>query len=80
MIRVDYFIDEKNGKFYVNEVNSPPGSLSFYLWEPKGVSFRNLLDRLIQAGLDRASEQKKTQYTFDSGLLQQMAQKGGIKQ
>lgn len=77
--RVDYFVDKEKGKFWVNEVNSPPGSLSFYLWEPKGVSYQELLDRLVKYALQRAEDQKKTQYTFNSGLLSQLAQEGGLK-
>lgn len=77
--RIDFFVDQKKAKIWINEINSPPGSLSFYLWEPKGVKFRELLDRLIEAGLDRAKEQTKTQYIFESGLLSQMAGAGGLK-
>lgn len=77
--RIDYFVDQTNNKIWINEVNSPPGSLSFYLWEPSGLSYKELLNKLIQLGFDRFEEQKKTQYTFESGLLSQMADAGGIK-
>jgi len=76
--RIDYFVDQKNNKIWVNEVNSPPGSLSFYLWEPSGVKFSELLDKLIEYGLKRFEEQKKTQYVFNSGLLSEMAKSGTI--
>jgi D-alanine-D-alanine ligase len=90
--RVDFFVDEKKDKFYVNEINTPPGSLSYYLWEKteyyigsnpiplKGLPYKKLLDLLIEFALERAENQKKTQYTFESGLLSQMATQGkGIK-
>ncbi len=77
--RVDYFVDQKTGRFWVNEINSPPGSFAFYLWEKSGVKFPKLLDKLIEYALKRAENQKKTQYTFESGLLSRVAQKGGIK-
>lgn len=77
--RVDYFVDKKNNKFWVNEINTPPGSFAFYLWEKSGVKFSQILDKLIEYALKRAENQKKTQYTFESGLLSQMAQKGGVK-
>lgn len=73
--RIDYFVDKKKNKFWVNEVNSPPGSLAFYLWEksdPK-LSYTELLDQLIEMALKRAENQKKTTYVFESGLLSQMA-------
>lgn len=74
--RIDYFVDKEKEQFWVNEINTPPGSLAYYLWEKNGVSFAQLLDRLIQCGLDRVEDQKKTQYTFESGLLEQMAKTG----
>ena len=76
--RIDYFVDPKTEKFWINEVNSPPGSLAYYLFEPMGISYPKLLDNIIDCGLERFEEQKKTQFTFDSPLLSQMA-KDGIK-
>lgn len=77
--RVDYFIDKEKQRFWVNEVNSPPGSFAFYLWEKSGIKFSQLLDMLIEFALQRATNQSKTQYVFESGLLSQMAQAGGMK-
>ncbi len=76
--RVDYFVDPKKDKYWVNEVNSPPGSLAFYLWEKTNLPYKELLDKLIECGLQRAKNQSKTQYIFESGLLSQMAS-GEIK-
>lgn len=84
--RVDYFVDKeenlpagRQGRFWVNEINSPPGSLAYYLWEKSGIKFKDLLDLLITYALKRAEDQKKTTYTFESGLLRQMALKGRSK-
>ena len=78
--RVDYFVDKKNDKFWVNEINTIPGSFSFYLWEKSAVKYKDLLDMLIEFALKRAENQKKTQYTFNTSLLSDMAsQKGGSK-
>lgn len=71
--RIDYFVDQKSGKFWVNEVNSPPGSMAFYLYEPKGIKYSKLLDIVIESGLERFEDTKRTQYTFTSPLLSQMA-------
>jgi D-alanine-D-alanine ligase len=71
--RTDFFVDPKSEKFWVNEVNSPPGSLAFYLWEKTGTSYEELLDQLIDMALERAEEKKKTTYVFESGLLEMMA-------
>ncbi len=77
--RVDYFVDKRTGKFWVNEINTIPGSFSYYLWEKSGIKFSQLLDMLIEFALKRVENQTKTQYTFESGLLSEMAQAGGIK-
>lgn len=54
--RIDFMIDDATGKVYVNEINTIPGSLSFYLWEASGVSFDRLIDRLIDIALRRSRE------------------------
>jgi len=71
--RIDYFVDPKTEQFWVNEVNSQPGSLAFYLFEPLGIKYSQLLDKLIEDGLKRFENSKMTQYTFNSPLLSQMA-------
>lgn len=77
--RIDYFVDPKTEKFWVNEVNSPPGSLAFYLWEKSGMSYKELLDQLIEMAMERDAERKKTTYVFESGLLEMMASGKGAK-
>ena len=63
--RIDFMIDEANGNIYVNEINTIPGSLSFYLWEATGVKFDELVDRLIAVAFKRKrdSEFKTTSYS-----------------
>ncbi|MBR2368033.1 MAG: D-alanine--D-alanine ligase [Alistipes sp.] len=63
--RIDFMIDEANGEIYVNEINTIPGSLSFYLWEATGVKFDELVDRLIAIAFKRKrdSEFKTTSYS-----------------
>ncbi|MBO7315424.1 MAG: D-alanine--D-alanine ligase, partial [Alistipes sp.] len=63
--RIDFMIDEANGGIYVNEINTIPGSLSFYLWEATGVKFDELVDRLIAIAFKRKrdSEFKTTSYS-----------------
>ncbi len=51
--RIDFMIDEADGRIYVNEINTIPGSLSFYLWEASGVSFGQLTERLIEIAFQR---------------------------
>lgn len=49
--RIDFLIDSKKNKVYVNEINSIPGSLAFYLWEPLGKDYTELLDDMINIGI-----------------------------
>ncbi len=88
VIRVDFFVDKKKEKFWVNEINSPPGSLSFYLWEKtpgtfegksEGLSYSELLDKLIEYALKRSENRRKTQYTFDGNLLTNISGLGSKK-
>ncbi|MBO5830782.1 MAG: D-alanine--D-alanine ligase, partial [Alistipes sp.] len=63
--RIDFMIDEATGDIFVNEINTIPGSLSFYLWEATGVKFDELVDRLIAVAFKRKrdSEFKTTSYS-----------------
>ncbi|MDR0249178.1 MAG: D-alanine--D-alanine ligase [Oscillospiraceae bacterium] len=56
--------------FYVNEVNTIPGSLSYYLWEKSGLPFPALLDKLIALAFARSRSRSELSYTFDVNLLQ----------
>ena len=62
--RIDFMIDEADGKIFVNEINTIPGSLSFYLWEATGVSFEQLTERLIEIAFQRKRDSsfKTTSY------------------
>ena len=63
--RIDFMIDEATNNIYVNEINTIPGSLSFYLWEATGIKFNELVDRLIAIAFKRKrdSEFKVTSYS-----------------
>lgn len=62
--RIDFMIDEATDNIYVNEINTIPGSLSFYLWEATGVSFTELTERLIDIAFRRKRDSsfKTTSY------------------
>lgn len=68
--RIDFMMDTKTGNIWLNEINTIPGSLSFYLWEPLGVKFPELLDKMISLALKREREGENITYTFDSNVLQ----------
>lgn len=76
--RIDFMIDEKDGKLYFNEINTIPGSLAFYLWEPVGISYKELLNRMVELALKRARLEKNLTFTFDTNILDS-ASFGGAK-
>ncbi len=79
-VRIDFLIDDKKNKVYVNEINSIPGSLAFYLWEPKGKDYTELLDDMINIGVKEYKRRCSKTYTFDTNILQGFANnnlKGG---
>ena len=67
--RIDFMIDKSNGNIYLNEINTIPGSLSFYLWEPVGVKYSELLDEMISLALKREREIKALTFSFESNIL-----------
>ena len=67
--RIDFMIDEEEDRLYFNEINPIPGSLSFYLWEPVGVPYKELLDRMIQLALKRARVEDSLTFAFDTNIL-----------
>jgi D-alanine-D-alanine ligase len=69
MARVDFFLEKKGGKLFLNEVNTIPGftSISMYpkLWEASGISFRELIDKLIDLALEMHREKARTKYAIE---------------
>ena len=74
--RIDVMIDEADNNIYVNEINTIPGSLSFYLWEATGISFTKLMDTLVQLALKRKRETDRKTFTYDKNIF---ALGGGTK-
>lgn len=76
--RIDYLINSKTKEIFVNEPNTIPGSLAFYLWEAKGKAYKELLDDIIKLGIrDYKNKQNKVS-CFDTNVLKDY-KKGGIK-
>ena len=65
--RVDFLMEPKSRKIYLNEINTMPGftAISMYpkLWAASGISYSDLIERLIQLGLERYGEKQKNQYS-----------------
>lgn len=67
--RIDFLVDNVTGTVYFNEINTIPGSLSYYLWEPLGVSYAQLLDKIIELSLKREKEKRAVNFSFDTDIL-----------
>ncbi len=74
--RVDVIVDNADGSIYVNEINTIPGSLSFYLWEATGIGFEELMDRLVKLALRRKRESSQKTVSYDQNIF---AMGGGVK-
>ena len=68
--RIDFLLDGETGEVFFNEINTIPGSLSFYLWEPLGVKYPELLDELISLALAGYRRKSSLTYSFKSSVLQ----------
>ncbi len=68
VVRVDFLIDSAE-RVFVNELNTIPGSFSFYLWEPAGLPFADLMDELIDLALAEQREKLRTTTVFATNLL-----------
>ncbi len=77
--RIDYLVNRENGDIYVNEPNTIPGSLAFYLYEPKGKKYKTLTDELIKSAIkDYKNEMRKTS-SFTSNILSEYNGGKGLK-
>ena len=77
--RIDYLIDNKKKKAYINEVNTIPGSLSFYLWEVLGMSYKELLDNIITLSIKNYKKKSKKTYSFETNILENAKLGDGTK-
>ena len=74
--RVDVMKDGKSGEIYVNEINTIPGSLSFYLWEATGIPFPELMDKLVGLAIKRKRESAAKTVSYDQNIF---SLSGGVK-
>ena len=69
VVRIDYLIDGKTKDYYVNEPNTIPGSLSFYLWDKTNKKYKELLDELITLSIKEYKDKQKKIYSFNTNIL-----------
>ncbi|MBR6504660.1 MAG: D-alanine--D-alanine ligase [Clostridia bacterium] len=77
--RIDFLIDNDTGDIYVNEINTIPGALSYYLWEATDKTFEKEIDELIELAFARQREKNRRVYSYDQNILALSGQKLGEK-
>ena len=69
LCRIDFLIDKKAKKVFINEPNTIPGSLAFYLWEPVGKGYKTLLNDMVNIAIKDYKEKNKKTYSFNTNIL-----------
>ncbi|MBQ6645700.1 MAG: D-alanine--D-alanine ligase [Clostridia bacterium] len=77
--RVDFLLDEDTNELYVGEINTIPGSLSYYLWEEKGLPFTKLIDKLVEYAFKASAETNQNVFSYKSAILSGSAGTKGTK-
>lgn len=78
VVRIDWMIDPKSDELYITEINTIPGSLSFYLWkesEPR-LRYPRLIDKMVECALAAHREKNENTYAFHSDLFSKMKLSG----
>ncbi|MCL1788867.1 MAG: D-alanine--D-alanine ligase [Oscillospiraceae bacterium] len=74
--RIDFLIDTESEEVWFNEINTIPGSFAFYLWEPVGTHYPDLLDKMVKIALKHRREKANLNFSFESNILSNF--KGGL--
>lgn len=81
VVRIDFLVNAETEEVFLNEVNTIPGSFSFYLWEKSGMNFKQLMLELISIALQRHQAKNGRVRSYSTNLLSEKAAKGikGLK-
>ena len=79
VVRIDLLIDTKSNEVYVNEPNTIPGSLSFYMWKKNGKDYKTLLDEVITIAIKEYKNKYKKTTSFESNVLSSFNGSKGVK-
>ena len=77
VVRIDFMIDQDTNNIYVNEINTIPGSLAFYLWEATGLKYKDMLSKVIDLAITRQREESNLSFSYDTNILE--GYNGGTK-
>ncbi len=76
LVRIDFIVDESTRRVYFNEVNTIPGSFSFYLWKPAGLDFPHLVSELIDIAVARHADANSRLRSYEVNLLSSASIRG----
>jgi D-alanine-D-alanine ligase len=79
--RLDFLVRPDSNEVFLNEINTLPGSLAFYLWQEMGRSAREVVDRLVALARDAHAEKRRNTYNYQTNLIALTAARGvkGVK-
>lgn len=83
--RIDFLVNPETNDVWLNEINTMPGSLAFYLWEAGGMRATAVCDELLRLAFERHNEKARTIFNYQNPLLEHVAKrglsgaKGGVK-
>ncbi len=79
VVRIDYLLDSEKNKLYINEINTMPGSFAYYLWQPMGVEYPALIDKLVECAMRAKADSDASIYSYNSKALDNYSSKGSSK-
>ncbi len=74
--RIEFLVKPDADEVYLNELNTMPGSLAFYLWQEEGMSPRDVVQRLVEIAQDAHAEKRRNTYNYQTGLIELTAVRG----
>jgi D-alanine-D-alanine ligase len=77
--RIDFLVKLDKNEIYLNELNTMPGSLAFYLWQEDGLSPRDVVHNLVELARDAHAEKRRSTYNYQTGLIELTQARGGLK-
>lgn len=69
VVRIDYMYDAKSDGLYITEINTIPGSLAFYLWEPCAMPYSMLIDNMVKYAMEAQKDKDDSNYAYSSDIL-----------
>jgi D-alanine-D-alanine ligase len=79
--RIDFLVYPETETVFLNEINTMPGSLAFYLWSETGLSARQVVEKLVKLAQDAYADKRKNTYNYETSLIELTASRGlkGVK-